>query len=566
MTTLTTAKRIPIPLPPSTIRPIPHPPPLPSPPHQSIISPPAEPTPLPPDVISATDDPPKLPIEKLTTLSFGISADERSDQKAVKGKKGKGSMKPVMEFVDRMTNAMPESGMVDEAFEIAIDQLGIEDTPALRKLSKERKWEIVVMAEASSKDSPFRDVAKSKIPDDSEERYIRLLQYEGDKRKVSKDTLQALRVCLASKPDTWTMRFLELGGLEHLTAISLAMARENPLDIPWPTHLELVLTIQSLTHHKPSIGHLLQNPTILSSFSKLLFLRHLTPSPSSHPSYPHHHQHPSSAPPSSSSHSTKKSRPTSHIQILPPFDQSPPLNVRTHTLHLFTRLLTATRNPHSPTPDTQSLGASLAYNIVTSVLDLTKWPKSVWSNGSEEVGGVREEYGEAYKIWMKEFGECACWMRRVWSGGVKRAEGIFDSLADGTYRWQPIVQRAKGGVGERECVDYLIANLQLATLIVTHVPSGTVEDRVEARRLLEGVGFDDVLQKLSQSPHPLIKQLIRSYNHVKDADDATLAALLARTPRRMIRRVPARPLAMREAAAAAASRRQMEYEGVGQAS
>ena len=84
-----------------------------------------------------------------------------------------------------------------------------------------------MMAAASSKDGPFRDekvsdttsrgletqeiyhlhtfvfgLQKLKAADDSEERYIRLLQLERDKRKVSKETLQSLRVCLATKPDT----------------------------------------------------------------------------------------------------------------------------------------------------------------------------------------------------------------------------------------------------------------------------------------------------------------------------------------------------------------------------
>jgi hypothetical protein len=50
----------------------------------------------------------------------------------------------------------------------------------------------------------------------------------------------------------------------------------------------------------------------------------------------------------------------------------------------------------------------------------------------------------------------------IWNGGNKRAHEIFNSLADGTYRWQPIVCSSAPVTSEKSAMDYLVCRKVLS--------------------------------------------------------------------------------------------------------
>ncbi|KAJ3039757.1 hypothetical protein HDV00_011884 [Rhizophlyctis rosea] len=453
---------------------------------------------------------------------------------------------------------MPDTKLVETLFEKAVDDLGLERKDKLFKLSKEQKWQIVLQGSKSKGIAAAKShgIHEKKASGDEEERFIRLLQFERDKRKVSIDVLRSLRICLGNKPASWTKRFLDLGGLVHLTVLALKMALDNRPDVDWPAHLELILIVRALTTQKSTLLLLLTNPTILFCLVKILFSRHLQPHP--HPITRAHPHIDMSADTSQCKPALKTSRPASHTRTLSPFDQPPPLTNRSNVIQLLMKILEESRVP-AETEDTQTLGATLAYSIVTSVLDTSKWPKTVWSMEGDGGRGKTEsvtaapnlipsEFTTPFSLWMHEFTECTTHMYKVWTGQMRRAADVFDQLADGTYKWQPIVAAKKEGlVGERECIAYLILNFQFAVHLIGLVPPGTVEARAETRRLLESNGLANILQKLQMCHHPVIFQGLRAYGQSRDEDEEAMAAIVAQ-PRRLVRRVPVRPN-LREAAA-----------------
>ncbi|RKO89230.1 hypothetical protein BDK51DRAFT_52726 [Blyttiomyces helicus] len=161
--------------------------------------------------------------------------------------------------------------------------------------------------------------------------------------------------------------------------------------------------------------------------------------------------------------------------------------------------------------------ASQAWRCVADALDPASWeinradPSFVVAAPADKPTGVQSP--TAFQLWMTEVRAVASERMKVWNGSAKRASEIFNMLADGTYRWQPIVQAHPTCISDRVISDYLAANVKLATLIIAH--AGDLEARFAVRARL---GIDDLKHILALSANPRMIRSLRAFQERELAD------------------------------------------------
>ncbi|KAJ3251366.1 hypothetical protein HDU77_005950 [Chytriomyces hyalinus] len=139
--------------------------------------------------------------------------------------------------------------------------------------------------------------------------------------------------------------------------------------------------------------------------------------------------------------------------------------------------------------------------------------------------------------WMTEFecvvDECV----QHWGGARDKTARIFSHLADGTYRWQPIVYAKTHVFPIAEATEYLLCHLSLLDALLHSRSSKTAFVCMDFTLLLRETRVFKILQKLQSSPHIKIKNLAQNLQRVQ-RDTGDVAPLDALLPRKVLRKCP----------------------------
>ncbi|KAI8821888.1 hypothetical protein BJ741DRAFT_636918 [Chytriomyces cf. hyalinus JEL632] len=142
-----------------------------------------------------------------------------------------------------------------------------------------------------------------------------------------------------------------------------------------------------------------------------------------------------------------------------------------------------------------------------------------------------------FQIWMTEFecvvDECV----RHWGGARDKTARIFSHLADGTYRWQPIVYARTHVFPIADATEYLLCHLSLLDALLHSRSSKTDVVCMDFLSLLREIRVFKILQKLHSSPHIKIKNLAQDLERVQ-TDTGNAAPLGALQPRKVLRKCP----------------------------
>jgi len=127
---------------------------------------------------------------------------------------------------------------------------------------------------------------------------------------------------------------------------------------------------------------------------------------------------------------------------------------------------------------------------------------------------------EVFAAWLSEFEACALEAYRRWTGIEKKAHDVFHVLAEGTYRWQKIVPKKEVDQSvERECLEYMIANMNIAIAITRRSFPDSAVSRMLFRRQLGLNGLDRIIQKLRATTSPALTSILDEYNAQKERDE-----------------------------------------------
>ncbi|KAI8854973.1 hypothetical protein BC829DRAFT_378931 [Chytridium lagenaria] len=137
--------------------------------------------------------------------------------------------------------------------------------------------------------------------------------------------------------------------------------------------------------------------------------------------------------------------------------------------------------------------------------------------------GQDENMPNGFRTWLKEFEMVARERARTWNGSVRKANDIFNALADGTYRWQPIVQAVPCPVHEKTAVDYMMVNLCLIDTLYEHIPNRNAEERVNLRAHFNRFRLEQIYERLRLCPNLDLGRQLRHINDLNIADNAIIS-------------------------------------------
>jgi len=113
-----------------------------------------------------------------------------------------------------------------------------------------------------------------------------------------------------------------------------------------------------------------------------------------------------------------------------------------------------------------------------------------------------------FTFWMKDFEDCAKEYNQLFLGNNLSSKIIFNTIANKTYRWAPMVSTPKETVDQEQAINYISTNLHLLLSILENVPSQTAQNRLAIIKCLRLCRIEKVFQKLSQSKNTDILNLI----------------------------------------------------------
>jgi len=109
---------------------------------------------------------------------------------------------------------------------------------------------------------------------------------------------------------------------------------------------------------------------------------------------------------------------------------------------------------------------------------------------------------------MKDFEECAKEYNQLFLGNNLSSKIIFNTIANKTYRWAPMVSTPKEIVDQEQAINYICTNLNLVLSILDNVPNQTAQNRLAIIKCLRLCRIEKIFHKLSQSKNTDILSLI----------------------------------------------------------
>ncbi|KAJ3180115.1 hypothetical protein HK101_009979 [Irineochytrium annulatum] len=350
-----------------------------------------------------------------------------------------------------------------------------------------------------------------------------------------------LRVCITTEPKRWTTQFMASGGLDHLANYANeVMKKVSKQTSDWKTIYEIVKTLKVLASDTDVLPSFLENRLLLSNLSRLAFHHKLSP-PTPRPARP------SSQTPQSAFAGT---------------NTIPPLEYRKALVDLLAhitprqpddgwRAVVAALDDDVPPP----AGTALVHNEGPTKADDAHAGGSARARPQPEqpassvgaAGGTEEELhvrsSRRFAALMAEFEAVVVERVRVWNGSARRAADVFNALADGTYRWQPIVQAPVCATTEKAAVEYIVRSLpgdpffmsktdlyllkqmsilKLLSALYENVPGGTAQARADLRDELNSHRLEQIYQRLRHCPNIPLTRLLKSIRDQNQADQNTV--------------------------------------------
>ncbi|KAJ3109040.1 hypothetical protein HDU97_009158 [Phlyctochytrium planicorne] len=405
----------------------------------------------------------------------------------------------------------PDILVVEESLERILDALGVpfQQRDEIKSLSRERKWQIVQMSRKAlekKQKKPESPSKKTKANSLTPEFFMTLLQTP---KVITPNFFVSLRVCVSNEPQSWTQEFLSLGGFAAIVEFCDAIIRKlTKKDNDWKILYEFIKTLRILASDKNALPEILKNKAFLNNLVHCAFGQYSLPIV------------------------LRKSSSTAPTSAFSSTSTVPPLENRKATLDFLTFLTTA--NPPMGWLVVTNALQAMDY-LESKKVEASSDPNSVESKPSQttESSDVATSSGASetmFKTWMKEFEMVAVERARHWNGSVRKANDIFNALADGTYRWQPIVQAPPPPVHEKTVVDYMISNLSLVMSLFQTVPAGTAEERIQLRKQMNKYRLDKIYQRLRLCPNLELGRQLRAIIDLGTADDAAMNPPITDTP------------------------------------
>ncbi|ORX43397.1 hypothetical protein BCR36DRAFT_406761 [Piromyces finnis] len=113
-----------------------------------------------------------------------------------------------------------------------------------------------------------------------------------------------------------------------------------------------------------------------------------------------------------------------------------------------------------------------------------------------------------FTFWMKDFEECAKEYNQLFLGNNLSSKIIYNTIANKTYRWTPMMATTKEAVSQEQAINYICSNLHLLLSILNNVPEQTAQNRLAIIKCLKLCRIDKIFQKLSQSKNTDVLNLI----------------------------------------------------------
>ncbi|KAI8610285.1 hypothetical protein BC830DRAFT_1146470 [Chytriomyces sp. MP71] len=262
--------------------------------------------------------------------------------------------------------------------------------------------------------------------------------------QVKTTVLSGLRVCLHTKPQSWMRSFVESQGIVNLNSLADSLISKPMKDSSnWDSLLEIVKIMHKLIDREDRI---LDNPEIIVRLVSMALKHQLQMV-------------------------DLASHDPSHICLQSVFAKSstiPPVRVRIGVIDLLAQICIS--------------GGAKGWALATHSMN-----EETWSRGAPPIRNsqLHVECAEqrmelcmlllpsAFRIWMREFEAVVTELAKRWNGTFNRNCNVFNSLAEGTYRWQPIVQARVQTVSDLDATDYLRTHLKLLLALWSGCPPGT---------------------------------------------------------------------------------------------
>ncbi|KAJ3217211.1 hypothetical protein HDU67_008340 [Dinochytrium kinnereticum] len=354
---------------------------------------------------------------------------------------------------------VPDAAVVEEHLDRILDSLGVPGQlrVEIKTLSRERKWQIVQMSKITNQKTKSTSAL-------SPTSFITNLL---NPKAITSSFFISLRVCVSNEPKSWTSEFLELDGLQLLINFADQIIRKSTKkDAEWKLLYEFLKTLRTFAGEKDALKELLLRGSFLNNLVYSAFGQYSTPIVPTRFS-------------SSAAISTFSG--TSTV---------PPLQNRKATLDLFV-FLSAADPPNGWYAVVRALSAMSYLDIHHAVEPEILSGKNKTAYAREPILSTPEPWREGeqvdmFRCWLKEFEMVAKERAKHWNGSLRKANDIFNALADGTYRWQPIVQALPCPIHEKTAVDYMMVNLSLVMTLYRNFPDGGPAERTWLRSQMDG--------------------------------------------------------------------------------
>ncbi|ORY64661.1 hypothetical protein LY90DRAFT_700758 [Neocallimastix californiae] len=113
-----------------------------------------------------------------------------------------------------------------------------------------------------------------------------------------------------------------------------------------------------------------------------------------------------------------------------------------------------------------------------------------------------------FTFWMKDLEDCAKEYNQLFLGNNLSSKIIYNTIANKTYRWAPMISAPKETVDQEQAINYICENLNLMISIINNVPEETAQNRLAIIKCFKLCKIDKIFQKLSQSKNSNILTLI----------------------------------------------------------
>ncbi|KAI9335249.1 hypothetical protein BDR26DRAFT_865995 [Obelidium mucronatum] len=126
---------------------------------------------------------------------------------------------------------------------------------------------------------------------------------------------------------------------------------------------------------------------------------------------------------------------------------------------------------------------------------------------------IREALSEIdFSVWLTEFEGILYERSKIWNKTNTKAADVFNTLADGTYRWQTIVQSRVETTPEYEVVQLLQTHFNLLMSLHRSAPCKNEIERYEFNNyLIEKTRLNAIFEKLKLCDCPSIKEIHSRY-------------------------------------------------------